>query len=665
MKKINIGIRMKIISIMLIVIILPVTIISLISYGSSSRMMTNQYRELGITIGSEISEGIEIKMEDMSNSLRTISSSDRFVFENVEEENPQLLLNDFSNLISTYNVNNVYFIAENGNVLSTDKNGFNESDIDLTDDWYNKTLEQNDEEKVNWSNIKKDKNDSWYVIMSTKVYSGSNLLGVIAVDVPVDVFDNILSDKRIGTSGFPILLDSNSVKLALKDTDEIGVEFKGKENFENMKEDIKAIRNEYIRNGEVQQQFTIINKIKDTDWHMITIVPINNIKESTSEMLKLILIVGLITVLIGIAISIVFSKTIIKPLRDILSSMKKMESGDFSEKIVIKNTDEFGQLRDGFNNMMNTLSQLIMKIKDISEEVSISSETLAAISEETSASGEEISRTSEEIAIGANNQSEELENSSKLINNLSDKLIELSKDSNMIVESVLNVNKTIDNSNVIVENLSSITKSNRDKTLDVSRRIHELDGNINEIDEILNTIDNIAEQTNLLALNAGIEAARAGDAGRGFAVVAEEIRKLAGESKESSSNIQTIIENIQIESNQTVRVMEDVQNESNKQDDIVKNVDNAFRDLSRVIENVNRNITQVGRYIEDINGDKDYVVSSIDNILAVSEETAAASEEVSASIEQQSKATIEVAEAAENLNELSRQLNDEMIKFKS
>lgn len=345
-------------------------------------------------------------------------------------------------------------------------------------------------------------------------------------------------------------------------------------------------------------------------------------------------------------------------------AIRKMEEGDFTTRITTKNSDEFGEVRESFNKMMETLCAFIGNIKNASSSVDEYSENLAAISEEVSASSLEISGTAEEIARGASNQADDTDEEVALIGRLSDKLLVLGATSMEMVGLAEEIRTTSKESEIVVDDLKEKTALNNESSKRVEDEIIELDRRIGEVTGILSTIDAISEQTNLLALNASIEAARAGELGKGFAVVAEEIRKLAGESKESSNNIKSIIEAVQLESKNTVEVVGKVNSRNVEQTEAVIRVNESFGTINNLIEQIVSKIGEIDSQSTEMNTDRDEIVSSIENISAISQETAAASEEVTASIEQQTSAIEEVANSASKLNELANELNREMSMFK-
>ena len=199
---------------------------------------------------------------------------------------------------------------------------------------------------------------------------------------------------------------------------------------------------------------------------------------------------------------------------------------------------------------------------------------------------------------------------------------------------------------------------------DLITKISSLGKDINKINEITNIIKGIAAQTNLLALNASIEASRAGEAGRGFSVVAGEIRKLAEQSKDSSESINLLISNISNNTNIMLQATDEMDNELSNEVAIINNSVDSFKRIIQSIDEVIPKIGQVSMAAINIDTEKNTIIEKIEVVSAASEEISASTEEISAASEEMNAATDEVTSAADILNNMTKEMMEQVNKFK-
>lgn len=375
----------------------------------------------------------------------------------------------------------------------------------------------------------------------------------------------------------------------------------------------------------------------------------------------------LFSIIIASAIIYYFSNIMGRALEGVAKRADMISNLDVSEDIsenLLKRQDEIGMLAVSFQRIIDNLRIFVVQIGDSSSMLSKSSQELTVSSGESAAASEEVARAIEDIAKGASEQAMDTEIGANHINDLGS-LVEINEDYlRKLNDSTKDADKLKDEGILIIGDLVKATEASNNATKEIRDVIIRTNESAERIENASNMISNIAEQTNLLALNAAIEAARAGEAGRGFAVVADEIRKLAEESNKFTEDITAVVTDLSNKTNQAVTTMEEVTSITELQSKNVADTNDKFIGIANSIENISSVIHMINESGKQMIEKKDMIIEIIQNLSAISEENAAGTQEASASVEEQTATMAEIASASEALGRLAIDLQEGISKFK-
>jgi methyl-accepting chemotaxis protein len=328
------------------------------------------------------------------------------------------------------------------------------------------------------------------------------------------------------------------------------------------------------------------------------------VSQSTSFLLGIAAFV--LAVLFVVAVFI--TRSITAPMSESVELLNTIAKGDLTNDVRIDRADEIGDLAKAMNEMQNNLRSMI--------------ESVAGNAGRVSSSSEEISAAATQQAQGAETQRDQATQVATAMQEMSTTVQQVSQNSEKAATAATEAAKTARAGGQIVEDTLAKMRGIATTVGDTARKVQELGVSSDQIGEIIGVIDEIADQTNLLALNAAIEAARAGEQGRGFAVVADEVRKLAERTTKATKEIATMIKSIQVETKSAVKAMQAGTKQVEEGVETTTQAGASLKEIIQVSEQVGEMITHIATAATEQSSATEQVTVNVENISKISQESA-------------------------------------------
>lgn len=496
------------------------------------------------------------------------------------------------------------------------------------------------------------------------------IIGTTTLDIGLTELTKSIENLKVGQNGYGFVVSKAGIYVAHKDAKknlQVKITDESETGLRDIGKSIAEATAPGIRTTEIgaSEQYVTYSPIGETGMTLVTVLPTSEIMGPVNQYFTISLIIFGVSISILLALLYWFiNRQVARPLLLLKAGIVNLvEKKDLTQKIPIQRKDEIGHVATALNEFITDLHGMMKNISGYSEQVEAVSNTSADKAHQAKTAFDQVAASFHEVASGTENQLHGAKESARAMEEMAVGIQRIAEASstmadsskNMATEAVLG-NKSVEK---VAEQMDSINRS----VSQSAAVVRSLDSRSEEISQIVEVIASIASQTNLLALNAAIEAARAGEQGRGFAVVADEVRKLAEQSNCSASQIADLITEIQKETASAVQAMDNGTREVQTGIQVTGETGDAFRRIMDATQNVADQIQEISSVAEQMSAAAEQVAASILQLSTIAKDSAASASTVSEATDEQRESMNELSVCAAELSGMAKELQQLINNF--
>jgi methyl-accepting chemotaxis protein len=393
----------------------------------------------------------------------------------------------------------------------------------------------------------------------------------------------------------------------------------------------------------------------------ISLQPLN---EQINKTIINIVILSLGVLTVTILLGVLFARSLTKPIISVVDKLDSFSKGDFTVEFHSKTKDEIKRLTNAMNHSVNTLRNTILSIKIIGDKLYNVSSSINGASDEIATTSINVSQNIETVSESIAVQNDDIHYITQALDNFGGRFDNMLRETTEVLAGNRIIKDTVEEK---YRGMQQLVGTVDQMQLSFDRAIEEillLNEEVEKINEITAIINSVANQTKLLALNASIESARAGEAGRGFSVVAEEIKKLAGQVMNYSNTINGLIGNV---TSNTLKVVDNTRAISEQMEAEKKAIHETVDAYENIRTTVDKSIGQVGGVsvsVKLLSEEKEGIIRKVGDLSVISTQVAASAQEIASSVQNQTASMEEILAMSNELDSAAIKLKEEFNSFK-